>query len=171
MSRVKESEKKPHDFLAPKKLRAIRKRATELSIIRFGYDGEKVDRIAEKRSLGDPERKERIKAMYEEYYTGYINREREKVEDIIRKAVFMFELGNDIIPTGDTKIMEYCERRKYLDLAVGHLGCLVQELEYIAETLPCDKNRFETLINDIGEAKTLVKGVRRAANKYIKKKT
>ena len=66
--------------------------------------------------------------------------------------------------------MEFCEKRKHLDNAIGYLYCLKQELQYIAETLPSDKNRYITIIEDIAREVSLIKGVRRSANKFLKKK-
>ena len=65
---------------------------------------------------------------------------------------------------------EYTERRLHIDKAIGHMYSLKQELEYIAEILPSDKNRFKSITEEIQKEVTLMKGVRRAANKFLKAK-
>ena len=47
------------------------------------------------------------------------------------------------------------------------MNCLKQELCYIAETLPGDKNRYDNITAEIKEEIALIKGVRKAANKYL----
>ena len=78
-----------------------------------------------------------------------------------------FEHGNSIFPSGEALLVEYCERRKHLNNAIGYLFTLKQELQYIADTLPGDKNRYDAIIADVTEEIALIKGVRKAANKYL----
>ena len=182
MSSVPKSRREDHDFMASHNLREIRKRITELAVNDFGYDKDRLEEKIKKFEDGlniEPERKkeivERMRKKNESYYADFVDEETKETRAILRKVVQEFELGNSIFPSGDTKYMEFCEKRKHLDEAIGWLFCLKQELQYIAETLPGDKNRFVSLAGDpnngggeIEKEISLIKGVRRAANKFLK---
>ena len=175
MSGVPKSRRNEHDFVASHKLKDIRKRITELAIYDFGYDRdrleEKIQKFADANISIDPERRAeiiaRMRAKNESYYADFVEEETVETRKMLRMATCEFELGNSIFPTGETKITEFCERRRHFDSAIGWLDCLKQELQYIAETLPGDKNRYEGISNDIKEEISLIKGVRRAANKFL----
>lgn len=172
---VPKSRREKHDFLAYHKLIEIRRIVTDLALYGFGYDKDRMERKIERFENGvtNFERKEeivsRMRLKNESFYEDFVREETEETRKILRKAVFEFELGNSIFPSGTALIMEYCERRKHFDNTIGWLNCLKQELQYIAETLPCDKNRYVSLVDVIDEEISLVKGVRQAANKYLKK--
>jgi len=174
MSSVPKSRREKHDFQADHNLREIRRRVTELAINGFGYDQERFEKKIQKFEAGitDFERKaevvERWRKKNESYYKDFVAEEVIETRRIIRKAVCEFELGNSIFPTGEAKLVEFCERRKHFDRAIGWLHCLIQELEYIGEILPCDKNAYENLQDAIDLEISLVKGVRRASNKFLK---
>jgi len=175
MSSVPKSRRQPHNFETPKKLKAIRKRVTELAVNDFGYDKErleiKIQKFAD--SVTNFERKDAIvasmRAKNESYYADFVEDETKVTRNMARKIICEFEMGNSIFPSGDARVSEYRERRRHLNEAIGWLFSLKQELQYIAETLPCDANRYESLIDEIESAIPMVKGVRRAANKFLKK--
>ena len=175
MSSVPKSRRSPHDFETPTKLRKVRAKVTELAINDFGYDKERVELKIKKfeESVVNFERKEEIVASMrrknESFFTNFVEKETDVVLDIIRNATIEFESGNSIYPSGAALMAEFRERRRHLDEAVGWLHCLKQELQYIAETLPGDKNRYVNVSDEIEELIRMVKGVRRAANKFIKK--
>ena len=173
MSSVPKSRREKHDFLANHKLKQIRKRITELAINDFGYDKEKLEKQIQRFSehIGEFEGKEEtIRKKREKnvsFYADFVEEETIITRQILRDAVFEFELGNSIFPSGEALLVEYCERRKHLNNAIGHLNCLKQELCFIAETLPGDKNRYDNITAEIKEEIALIKGVRKAANKYL----
>ena len=184
MSSVPKSRREKHDFMASHNLREIRRRVTELAVNDFGYDRDRLEEKIRRFEDGlnvESERKkeiaERMRRKNEGYYADFVEEETKATRDILRKVVCEFEIGNSIFPSGDAKFMEFCEKRRHLDEAIGWLFCLKQELQYIAETLPCDKNRFASLTGDPSDKEkggeiekeiSLIKGVRRAANKFLK---
>ena len=176
MSGVPKSRREQHDFVASHKLHDIRRAITELAVNDFGYDKQRLERKIQKFEdslvgLDDDMKQNvvaRIRKKNESFYADFVEEETKETRDILRKAVFEFELGNSIFPSGETKLEEYKERRLHLDNAVGWMNCLKQELQYIAETLPGDKNRYVAAIEEIMAEISLIKGVRRAANKYLK---
>lgn len=174
MSGVPAGRREAHDFLANHHLTELRKLITELAINDFGYDRtkveKKIDRFAEW-YVGDNKDEviERMRRKNESFYEDFVKDETAITRNILRDAVAEFEMGNSIFPSGTALMEEYTEKRLHLDRAVGHLFVLKQEIQYIAETLPGDKNRYEELIKKTEKEISLVKGVRRAANKYLKK--
>ena len=48
---------------------------------------------------------------------------------------------------------------------------LKSEIQFIGETLPVDKNKYDNLATRIEELVGLVKGVRQASNRFLKAKT
>ena len=174
MSSVPVSRRKPHGFITPHKLKELRNSVTELAINDFGYDKDRLERKIEKfeATVTNFERKDEIVASMrkknESFFSNFTEKETDIVLDIVRKIIFEFEVGNSIHPTGEARVKEFRERRLHLDMAIGWLCCLKQELQYIAETLPGDKNRYCTTSDNIKELIGMVKGVRRDTNKYLK---
>lgn len=174
MSGVPAGRREAHDFLANHHLTELRKLITELAINDFGYDRtkveKKIDHFAEWcKCENRDEIVERMRKKNESFYEDFVQEETTITRKILRDAVAEFEMGNSIFPSGEALMEEYIEKRLHLDKAVGHLFILIQELQYIAETLPGDKNRYEQLIKQTKKEISLIKGVRRAANKFLKK--
>ncbi len=175
MSVVK-SRRSPHNFETPRKLRQIRKAITEMGINGFGYDKERYEARIQKfaDSITNFERKDEIVASMREknkaYYSNFLHEEIVITRDIMRKVICEFEIGNSIWPSGLAKVAEFRERRVHLDECIGWLHAIKQELQYIAEILPVDKNKYANISNEIEQAINMVKGVRRDANKFLKNK-
>ena len=174
MSNVPFSHRTQSDFQTPHKLRAFRKCVTDLAINDFGYDQARLERKIEKfaESVTNFERKDEIVASMrernEDFFPKFVEKETEVVLDIVRHITFEFEIGNSIKPTGEAIVKEFRERRLHLDNAVGWLKCIEQEFQYIAETLPGDKNRYCGVSEKAEDLVRMVKGVRRDANKYLR---
>ena len=174
MSDVPASKREEHDFLARRKLKQIRATITELAINDFGYDKERLEKKIQRfeETLQDNDRKAEIVARMrkknETFYADFVEEETVETRRILREAVELFELGNSIFPSGEARLAEFCERRKLIDLAIGKMYCLKQELQYIADTLPGDKNRYENIAKEIKAEVSLMKGVRQSANKFLK---
>lgn len=87
MSSVPKSRRQPHNFETPKKLKAIRKRVTELAVNDFGYDRErleiKIQKFAD--SVTNFERKDAIvasmRAKNESYYADFVEDETKVTRD------------------------------------------------------------------------------------------
>ena len=175
MSSVPKSKRSPHDFETPTKLHKVRSAVTELAINDFGYDKERLEAKIKKfeESVVNFERKEEVVASMrrknESFFADFVKKETDVVLDIVRKATLEFEMGNSIFPSGAALMSEFRERRRHLDESVGWLHCLKYELQYIAETLPGDKNRYVNVSDEIETTISMVKGVRRAANKFLRK--
>ncbi|MCR5777254.1 MAG: hypothetical protein K6G84_07565 [Lachnospiraceae bacterium] len=172
MSNVPKGRRKKHDFVANHNLVKLRKVITELAINDFGYDKERYEKqINNYEERHDNPYKDEIvakmRAKNESYYTDFVEEETRITREIMRNAVKEFEIGNSIFPSGDSRLEEYHARRLHFDEAIGYLNVLIQELQYIADILPCDKNKYDNLEDEIEHEINLIKGVRRAANKFL----
>ena len=63
---------------------------------------------------------------------------------------------------------EYTERRVYMDRALGACNVLQDELQYIAEAVYADKNKFTALVLEIEALFNKIKSVRQADNRFLK---
>lgn len=63
---------------------------------------------------------------------------------------------------------EFTARRVFLDNAIGACWVLIDELQYIAETVYADMNKFTALALDIDELLQKVKKLRQADNRFLK---
>ena len=63
---------------------------------------------------------------------------------------------------------EYTERRVYMDKAMASCNVLQDELQYIAEAVYADKNKFTALVLEIETLFKKIKGVRQADNRFLR---
>ena len=63
---------------------------------------------------------------------------------------------------------EFLERRVCMDRALGACNALQDELQYIAEEVYADKNKFTALMLDIESLFKKIKSVRQADNRFLK---
>lgn len=62
---------------------------------------------------------------------------------------------------------EYTERRVYMDRAMAACNVLQDELQYIAESVYADKNKFTALVLEIETLFKKIKSVRQADNRFL----
>ena len=63
---------------------------------------------------------------------------------------------------------EFTQRRVLMDMALGACNALQDELQYIAEAVYADKNKFTALVLEIEELFKKIKSVRQADNRFLK---
>ena len=63
---------------------------------------------------------------------------------------------------------EFTERRVFMDKALGACNVLQDELQYIAESVYADKNKFTALVLEIETLFKKIKSVRQADNRFLK---
>ena len=73
--------------------------------------------------------------------------------------------ANTIWPT---YMSEYTERRNYMNKAMAACNVLQDELQYIAEAVYADKNKFTALMLEIEALFRKIKSVRQADNRFLK---
>ena len=175
MSNVPKSKRKKTDFETTKQLTRLRADITQIVILDFGYDPEKYQKMIDKakdrflhlKNADDVIR--RMQTKHDSFYSQFIYKETDIILDIWQKIASEFEMGNSIFPTGTALMEEYKERRLHFDRAIGYMHCLRLELQYIAETLPVDKNKYDRLAERIIRLTSMIKGVRQSSNRFIKK--
>ena len=176
MSSVPKSKRKKHDFETPHKLHKLRLAVTELAINDFGYDRQKMEEKIRRFETGltNFERKAEVAARMrqknESYYADFVKEETVVTRDMARMIICEFEMGNNIFPSGEARVAEFRKRREHLDECIGWLFSLKEELQYIAEVLPCDINKYAPISLEIEKLISMVKGVRRSANRFLRRK-
>ena len=68
-------------------------------------------------------------------------------------------------------VAEVTERRVWMDRALGACNVLQDELQYIAESVYADKNKFTPLTLEIETLFRKIKGIRQADNRFLKKES
>ncbi len=63
---------------------------------------------------------------------------------------------------------EFLERRLFIDRALGACNALQGELQYIAEEVYADKNKFTALVLEIEALFRKIKNIRQADNRFLK---
>ena len=176
MSNVPKSKRKKTDFETTKTMHQLRADITQMIMLDFGYDPEKYQKMIEKfkvRFQNLPNNEEivgRMQTKHDSFYSQFIYKETEIILDIWQKIVSEFEMGNTLFPSGVALMEEYKERRIHFDRCIGYLHSLRLELQFIAETLPVNINKYENIAERIKQLVAMVKGVRQSSNRFLKPK-
>lgn len=118
----------------------------------FGYQEKDVIRRVEKfaeKNIPESNREEWIARKLEqelEFHKWFIKREREKVLEYASGIVNHLIEANTIYPVNRT---EWEERRLDLDRALQCCQCLMQELQFIAETIPVNRDKYTNIVDEI----------------------
>lgn len=130
----------------------MRRAITDLLLRDFGY----------KPTIYPNETEEQRKRR-EAYDQWFILQCREYVTDTMRRLVREIIIANKIYPT---TMREYEERRIHQDLALAECANLLQELQYAIQSLPVNVNKFIRFDEMIQNQIALIKGWRKADNKF-----
>ena len=114
---------------------------------------------------------ERWHTKNDSFIRWYIDEEGKAIMDILRNIQREFTIGNSIFPSETpARLIEFLERRKHINNAIGQCYALKQEINYVIRTLPVDINRYVHFAEEIDTQINLFKGVRKADNRLIKPK-
>lgn len=173
MSVVKRN-RKESQFEVYHHLMKMRQEVTDLLLRDFGYNHEKAikkaqrafsGRTPEQLSLEDNERYEKLLKRNEAFNEWFIANERQVVIDCLRSITEEVYVANSIYPTYEEELIE---RRLHQDRAIGQCYRLTQELQYAAETLPVDVNKYLRFAEMIDQEIKLLKAWRKSDNKFKK---
>ncbi len=173
-SKRRKNEDKP--FVAETHFWKLRDDVTTLMLLDFGFDERKYGTLIEwyrkshEAAENTEEVVERWKKKSDSFQRWFIDTECGKVGNILESIQTEFSLANSIHPAGETLFMEYCERRKHWDLAIGYCYALKHEMMYVIRVLPVNIEKFESYGKRIDKQIALIKGVRQSDNKILKKK-
>lgn len=168
---VLKSKRKESQFEVFHHLAKMRREVTDLLLRDFGYSPAKAKKKIQKQFSGraydeltDKEREhyELLVARDGAFRDWFIVDERETVVDCLRKITEEVYTANSIYPTSTEELIE---RRTHQERAIGQCYRLIQELQYAAETLPVDVNKYLRFAEMIDVEIKLLKGWRKADNK------
>lgn len=147
----------------------IWKQVTELSFRGFGKRMRKKPKIPKNFNEWSEESQNRWIAntegklqQQEQWDMNFINNETRVVDDICRKIVQLIDQANTMLPQ---TIMEFDQKRLWQDEAIGLCNNLKQELNHIADTIPCNKNFLAIQTDSIDREISLLRGWRKSFNK------
>ncbi|MBQ7615679.1 MAG: hypothetical protein IJU77_11585 [Butyrivibrio sp.] len=175
MSDVPKSQRSETDFEADHHIIRLRHDITEFILLDFGFSKEKNEKEIERfrkmheYSSNCDEIVSRRRKKAESFDEWFIDLEAEAVLRMLRTIQTEYTIANEIYPS-DTpaRTMEYCERRKHMNNAITMCYALIAEIKYIGRTLPVDFNRYETITDSIEKEIALLKGIRKADNRFIR---
>ncbi len=169
---VPKSKRKASAFEVFHHLYTIRREITNLALRDFGYSAELAKKHLLKMFGGkeltelteeELKRYNDIKARNEAFSSWFILDERKYVIICLRAIVREVFTANSIYPTIPE---ELATRRVCQDKALGLCIDLMQELQYIMETLPVDVNKHIRFADMIQHEIALIKGWRKSDNKF-----
>lgn len=169
---VLKSKRKPSQFEVFHHLNKLRKDITDLLLRDFGYSFEKAEaclckqfggKTVEQLTEAERERYEKTKQRLEAFDDWFIYDQRQVIVDCLRDITKEVYIANSIYPT---VMEELVQRRLHQEEAIGHCYRLVQELQYAIETLPVNVNIFLQFGEAIQTEINLIKGWRKADNKF-----
>lgn len=170
MSDIPKSERSESSLETQHLVYALRRRITTELLTSFGYSEKKLEEHVRKVTayIKDKEerkaRQEMLLAMMQEFSMWLIEYERDDIADITREISRHLRQANSIWPN---YYAEYIERRLELDRARECCNALQDELQYIAEQLPADKNRYTGIVLDIEEIYNKIGSLRQSDNRFL----
>lgn len=170
MSQIPPSKRSKSDLKAQSFCYEIRKRITAELAATFGYSQKRMDAHIKKITAWMPEdqRKEaaaHLQEVEEGFDFWFIQQERVRILTFCSDISCHMRAANTIWPEYWS---EFCERRLEWDRAMECCNKLQDELQYIAETLPADKNKYMRIVLDIEALFKMIKSLRQADNRFKK---
>ena len=107
-----------------------------------------------------------IREVEDNFSSWFIKRERDRVADFCQGITEHLRAANTIWPTN---LSEFEERRLEMDRALICCNKLQDELQYIAETLPADKNKYMNIVLEVQAEFDMIKKLRQSDNRFLKK--
>lgn len=170
MSDIPKSERSESLLRAQHQVYQIRKKITTELMATFGYSQKRFEKHIKAVTdyLPESEREERakqIRELEEDFDIWYIQQERGRVLQFCQDISIHMRAANTIWPD---YWPEYEERRLQWDKALECCNMLQDELQYIAEVLPADKNKYMAIVLDIDHLFNTIKKLRQSDNRFKK---
>lgn len=103
-------------------------------------------------------------SVIDEYPTWLVDEFRNTILLILRDLRLNIRMANSIYVT--TKA-EYEERRNHWNRAIGNCQQLLEEMQFVIETLPVNAEKYMRYVGMIEKEINLLKGVRKSDNKIL----
>ena len=111
------------------------------------------------------QRSDRFREVEENFDMWYIQQERIRILNLMQNISGHMRAANSIWPE---YWQEFIERRLEWDRALEECNKLQDELQYIAEVLPADKNKYMRIVLDIEALFKMIKSLRQSDNRFKK---
>lgn len=134
----------------------------------FGYSKTKFEKRVEtmtKYLPPGPEREQaaaQIREQEQDFNLWLIEQERRRMHDLSREIPLHLRAANSIWPSCQ---LELDERRLELDKAIAACWKLQDELQYVAETIPADFNKYTGIVLEIDKLVAYIKNLRKSDKK------
>lgn len=160
--------KKNESFEALRDALIVRKKVTEVLKVLALQSQKRLENLEENlaKATTDEEILKAKEAIREERFNSWLIKE--ECRTVAVKGAELtgsLRTANTIWPT---YMSEYTERRVYMDRAMAACNVLQDELQYIAESVYADKNKFTALVLEIETLFKKIKSVRQADNRFLK---
>ncbi len=160
--------KKNESFEALRDALIVRKKITAVLKVLALQSQKRIEALEEllTKAKTDEETQKAKEALREERFNQWLIKE--ECRTVAAKGAELtgnLRTANTIWPT---YMAEYTERRVYMDKAMASCNVLQDELQYIAEAVYADKNKFTALVLEIETLFKKIKGVRQADNRFLK---
>ena len=171
MSDIPKSERSQSRLRAQDKAYDIRKRIIAELMASFAYSQKKQEKHIKAMTahIKDQETKEataaKIRELEEDFDSWFIKRERDKVADLCEGIARHLRMANTIWPD---YMVEFTERCLELDRALECCNALQDELNYICQVLPADKNKYTAIVLEVEEEFNWIKSLRQSDNRFLK---
>lgn len=137
----------------------------------FAYSQKKLEVHVKKMTEHVQDKDEREKMakkildLEEDFSCWFIKRERDRIADFCQGITEHLRAANTIWPQ---YMSEFEERRLEMDRAMICCNKLQDELQYIAEVLPADKNKFMNIVLEVQAEFDMIKKLRQSDNRFLK---
>ena len=177
MSDVPKSRRKKSKFQTDTNLADLAVEVQRLSESNFGFSPMRYEREIERYANAHrnaPNVEDQVIARRERlrhFVNIMIPEAQKEINGLVSGAIREFGIANSIFPS-DTAAHdeEYKQRRLHMNEAIGYLYATEKHLQMIVRVLPLDVNKFDDLLDRIDEEISMIKGVRQADNRFMKKK-
>lgn len=146
----------------------VRKRIVNVLAADFGYKDENMvaafTKFASKKKESHEQLEEEI-TKARNFYPCFIEDERKEITHLCQGICRHLRMANTIFPRYTS---EWIERRLQMDKAMEYCNALQDELQFITETLPCDKNKYTPFVLEIDELYNKIRALRQADNRFLK---
>ena len=171
MSNIPKSKRQKSDLQVMHLCYQIRSRITTELMQTFGYSEKHLEAHIKRTTSyirATDEREEaqsRMREMNAHFSMWFIEHERSRILDWTQDIAIHIRSANTIWPTSWA---EYDERRLEWTRAMVSCNRLQDELQYIAEALPSDKNRYTQIVLDIETMFKMIHALKKADSKFKK---
>ena len=171
MSDIPKSERTESRLEAQHMSYQIRRKITAELMATFAYSQKRQEKHIRKmvQHVKDPQERadmaQALRELEDDFDCWFIKRERDFVAGLCRGISSHLRAANTIWPV---YMNEFYERRLELDRAMMCCNQLQDELQYIAETLPADKNKYMAIVLEIDHLFNVIKALRQSDNRFLK---